>query len=531
MANAVFYLKKAAASTSDDLYRLELARTLSVVSQYEQSNIIYLKLLAAGSLSEKCCFGLSQNLYFQSDMEHSMYYLNIYMDKYSPFDSDDEEEEYIEIIEENDIYDGYGIVYPLEKKDMTDLINNARSLMKQGAFLKAVKLLKKVPKGNYDYLYAQNNIALSCFFLNDFAGTKHYSEKVLQEDKDNVFALCNLAAMYNYIDEEKPSLEYLNRVLKINVTDMSDLFKIATTLCEMKQHALALKYLNLILSKKPYDTNIMFLTAIAYYNNKNPQSAINMFLQLNKLNENDYAVKYYLKLIRQTLEDKDIEKGFFQPLEYICQIPYGEMVSRIKKVKNLKADDIKKLSENDNFYELCGWCFTLPDYNLCKTLAERLCSAGGKKAEDFLRERLIDPLIDINLKAVIVERLILKGINPPYDISVDYVVKKLNPHILKVKKGNRAVRLAYARAYSRLMTVIEQADEKNIYHSYIKLLIAFKNNPNLTDIKTLAAVIAYNSINKNEKLKNNIISIFNVEEELFNIYLKSGEIIIPNENN
>lgn len=523
MADAVFYLKKAAASASDDEYRLELAKTLSTVSQFDQSNMIYLKMLAEGNKTEKCCFGLSQNLYFQSDMEHSMYYLNIYMDKYSNFPTEEDEEEYIEIVEENDFYEGYNIVYPPEMTDMTELINHARALMKQGEFEKAVKLLKKVPEGNYDYIYALNNIALCCFFLNDFEGTKKYSQMVLFKNQKDVFALCNLAAMYNYIDDNENAEKYLKRVLAINVSDISDLFKIATTLCEMKEHSLAAKYLNMILTQKPYDTNIMFLTAIAYYNTGKTQAAIDIFLQLNKLNENDYAVKYYLKLIRKAEKEKAEGQDFFQPLEYICQLPYGETSRRLKTLKNLKSEDIKKYADSEEFYQLCSWCFSMADNSTCKSLVQKLTSCKNPAAAEFLRERLLDPLTDEIIKSFIIERFILKGLKPPYDISADYIVKKLNPHIIKTDNKSRALYKAYALAYSRFMTFLPDIIEEDLYLSYTKLQNIFKNKEEYRDIKTLAAVIAYKSRGKMDKIKENIIGLFKAEEKLFDRYVNAAE--------
>jgi tetratricopeptide (TPR) repeat protein len=519
MADAVFYLKKAVEFSSDTAYSIELAKTLSLVSQFEQSNLIYLKLLASGKSADKCCYGLSQNLYLQSDMEHSMYYLNIYMDKYSSVfeNNDPDDDEYFEVIDDEE-YGDYQIVYPFEKRDMSDVINRSRNLMKQGMFESAIKLLKKIPEGNYDYVYAQNNIALCCFFLNDFAGTKKYSDNVLKKEKDNVFALCNLAAMYNFIDDTKESSAYLKRVLELNITDISDLFKVATTLCELKEHEAALKYLKMILTQKPYDANIMFLTAIAYYNNRNVDAAIDMLLKLNKFNEKDYVVKYYLKLIRNAAKEGD--DGFFQPLEYICQLPYGEMVSRVKKVKSLTCRKIKELADDEDFIELCNWCFSLSDFQLSKTLTHKLCSAGGKKAQELLKEKLIDPLIDVSVKSLIVENFILKKYLPPYSVCVDYILKKLNPQIVYPDKETRLCYSAYALAYSQFIMFLPQDAENAANKFLLQIFETVRGNPLIKDKKALAAVIAYRSGKDTDSIKGNIIDLFGADKKLFETYLK-----------
>lgn len=516
MTDAVFYLKKAVNCADNDDYDIELAKTLSKVSQYDQSNLIYLKLLAHGKKQAKCFFGLSQNLYYQSNLENSLYYLNLYMEKYSSFDSIDEDE-YIEIIEETDMFEGYSLVYPYEKQDMSNIINQARAYMKSGLFEKAMTILKKIPKGNFDYIFALNNLALCCFFLNDFSGTKKYSDKVLQIDKNNIFALCNLAAMYNYIEDNKNVKKYLNRILNIKTNDISDLFKIATTLCELKKHNIALKYLKIILNNKPYDVNIMFLTAIAYYNNKNIKEAIDVFLQLNKLNEKDYAVKYYLELIRDTVKEKDIEKGFFQPLEYICQVPYGEMLTRIKKLRKITIADINQNINDEDFFELCDWCYSLSDYRLQKKITEKLATINNQKIELFLREKLIDPVIPNAIKSIIIEKFILKKIMPPYNVSIDYKVVKLTPKIKSI--GKSVFYKAYAKAYAVLMMLLPINKQDSIYTAYEKLV----NKANAGDFKdknALSAIIAFGSDIKNlPKEKNNIYILFDADGKIIRKYL------------
>ena len=66
MAEGIYYLRKAASrAKGDSSYAIELAKALSAVSQYDQSNLIYLRLLAKGVKEGKCCFGLSQTCIFK----------------------------------------------------------------------------------------------------------------------------------------------------------------------------------------------------------------------------------------------------------------------------------------------------------------------------------------------------------------------------------------------------------------------------------------------------------------------------------
>jgi tetratricopeptide (TPR) repeat protein len=518
VADGVFYLKKAAQCEQfDGAYSLELAKTLSLISQYQQSNMIYLKLLAKGRKVGNCCFGLSQNLYYLNDLEHSLYYLNLYMDKYADDYIAEEEDEYIEIVEDSDIYEGYSIVYPMEKRDLSSLISHARGYMKKGMFSKAKSLLEKVPRENPDYIYARNNLALCCFFLNDYQLAKKYSEEVLEIDGGNVFALCSLAALYNYAEDAVNCALYLNKIINIKTSDIADLFKIATTLCELKEHALALKYLKTILGIKPYDINIMFLTAIAYYNNKKIKQAKEMFLSIIRLDEKNHAAKYYLKIINQTASD---ERDLIYPLEYICQVPYGEMLNRVKYLKSCPVKEIREIFRGEgrqSFLELCDWAFTLSDLKLQKTVAERLSAIKDTEAEEFLREKLLDPTVSNVIKRLIVEKFIIRRAQPRYDVCVDYVVKSFNPKL--TASGNKVFYHAYALCCSKLMLYVGGGIENKVFSAYKKIVAAAKGCENLfTDKKALAAVIACRSKGGTEKIKKNMCRIFGADPAAFDCY-------------
>lgn len=525
MAEGIRYLRKAANSAKNDSsYAVELAKALSAVSQYDQSNLIYLKLLANGIKESKCCFGLSQNLYFLNDLEHSYYYLNLFMDKYAGGYVDEDEEEYIEIIEEGEGQGGFNIVYPPEKRDMGDVIGNALSHMRGGMLAKAEALFETVPEGNPDYLYARNHMALCKFFLNDFAGVEEYCGQVLALDPDNVFALCTLCSMYNFIQDSPQTKYYLDKILSIKTDDLTDLFKIATTLCEVKEHDLGLKYLKRLLAQKPYDINIMFLTAIGYYNTGDLKASVNTFLEILKLNDRNYAAKFYLNLINRIAREGDIEKGFFQPLEYVCQVPYGEMLTRVKYVKELTAYKVRQLVDEPRFWELCDWCFTLDDFRLHSALIKKLSAVMNGKITDFFKEKLIDPQIKTRVKELIIERFMLKGVSPPYDISVDYIVRKLSPIIEKPKKEEKSIYQAYSLAYVKLLTFVsDKYFERDIYRSYRDVLQKAKDKPGLGSRPLLAAVVAYGIGKPSARIKKHLCKLFGVDQKSFNALLKELE--------
>lgn len=522
MAEGIHYLRKAANSAkNDNSYAVELAKALASVSQYDQSNLIYLKLLAKGVKESKCCFGLSQNLYFLNDLEHSLYYLNLFMDKYSGGFIDDDEEEYIEIVEEEEERGGFNIVYPPEKRDMGEVVNTALSFMRTGMLVKAETLFDTVPKGNPDYLYARNHMALCRYFLNDFAGAEKYCDEILSIDPDNVFALCTLTSMYHFQQNEAQTEYYLNRILSIKTDDMTDLFKISTTLCEVKEHELGLKYLKRVLTIKPYDTNIMFLIALGYFNTKDLKASINMFLEILKLNERNHAAKFYLRLINQIAREEDIEKGFFQPLEYVCQVPYGELLARVKGIKELTAKKVRALIDDPRFLEQCDWCFSIDDFKLHCTVIKKLSAAMNDRISEFFREKLIDPLVGLRAKELIIENLMLKGVPPSYDVSMDYVVKKLMPIVEKPRRDERPYYAAYVTAYVKLLSFSsDKYFESDLYRSYRDVLQRAKGNPKLSGKNILATAIAYKMGKPSARIKKHFCKLFSVDLKKFNSFLK-----------
>jgi len=515
MAEGIYYLRKAASrAKGDSSYAIELAKALSAVSQYDQSNLIYLRLLAKGVKEGKCCFGLSQNLYFLNDLEHSLYYLNLFMDKYSDGYYDDEEEEYIEIAEEDGEYGSFNIVYPPEKRDMGDVVDTAISYMRAGMLIKAENLLSTVPKGNPDYLYARNNMALCRFFLNDFAGVEEYCSEVLAHDPGNVFALCTLTSMSYFLQRTAQTQRLRDRLLGIKTDDLTDLFKIATTLCEIKEHELGLKYLKRLLALKPYDINIMFLTAIAHYNTGDLKSSVNMFLEILRLNERNHAARYYLRLINQISREGDAVKSFFQPLEYVCQVPYGEMLSRIKAIKELTAKKVREQIGDQQFIELCDWAFTLDDFKLHGIVINKLSAVMNERITEFLREKLIDPLIKYKDKELILENFMLKAVPPSYDVSVGYIIRKLSPIVEKPKREEKPYYAAYVAAFVKLALYFPDGSlNAALYRSYREVLQKAMDASRLGSKNLIAAAIAYLSGKPSARAKKNVCKLFCVDQK------------------
>lgn len=516
---AIFYLDKAIAlSEGASEYRLELAKVYAAISRYEQSNDVYFKLLSENKEEGKCYFGLSQNLYFLNEIEHSVYYLNLYMEKHGndlPFITEDDED-YIEIVtDDDDYYDGYKIVWPPERRDESELLQAARDYMKSSMFKKASELLLTVKKGNPDYIYARNNLALCCFFMGDYNLTRHYSEEVLALEPENIYALCNLAAMYGYVGKDELSTQYVQRILAVNTQELSDLFKISTTFCELKLHGDAQEYLLRILKEKPYDINIMFLTAIAYYNNRQISRAEDMFFKILRLSPKEHAARHYLDYIDTVKKEGDMEKGYFQPLEYICQVPYGETLERIKRIKQLIAAPRAEISQNmpgllNELLRLCEWGFTVTDADFQKSVVKGLMTKYKSAAAiAFLREQLLSVPLANSVKRYIIELFITSRVPVPYLLNADYVVKKLMPLLDAPERQYRRYYTAYAHAFAYASISRADGTEKDLFMAYKTVLTAAKlTGARCKNQAAIAAVIIYRSKQvKSVKLQKSICAM------------------------
>lgn len=79
----------------------------------------------------------------------------------------------------------------------------ARTLLEEGKFTEAVRILEKIIEGQPDFLAARNNLALAYYYMGMFDKAMDTIHEVLDLEAGNLHALCNLAIFYQHKNDEK----------------------------------------------------------------------------------------------------------------------------------------------------------------------------------------------------------------------------------------------------------------------------------------------------------------------------------------
>lgn len=499
-----------------------LAELYFLMEQYESSALIYYKLLAQDHNLAECYFGLGQNYYYLNNLDACLHNLNMYMTQSPDSDEVFDAEDLINEFEIENYVDGYKLVYPPEISDYSEIINHGRDLVSAGAYKEASKVYAKVAEQSEYYLLAQNSMTLCSILERDYINAYELAKKAISIEKDNIFSLCNMVTVCYHLNKTSECDKYLIKLLNIETDNLTELYKVANTLCEIKRHENVYNYFNKILSYKPYDTNILHLSAIAAYNCQHFEEAVAKFKTIAKIDENDALSEYFIKFIASVIKEKDIEKGYFQTLDYSLQLPYGVIVERIKKIKSLKTmnkERIKKLYEVDsNFQTLIKWVYRLNKPDLIIDVIKRLIDCNIN-LDDKILDILLDISPNIDLKKEIIAMKIYSGDKQEIVYSFEGVLKFLKPQYPKnYKEYSKELKTAYSTAYSALAFISDCFE--NAFAKVIKDVYSAFKDENKINIKALAAVVAYKVSPQIFPQKKYLCRLFGANLTVYNKYLK-----------
>ena len=501
-----------------------LAELYFLMEQYEVSALLYFKILAKDHTLSECYYGLGQNYYYLNNLDACLHNLNMYM-THNPGDEIFDAEDLINEFEIESYIEGYRLVYPLESSDYSELISHGRDLITAGAYTEAAKVYESVVKGSDYYILARNSMTLCYLMERDYTRAHELAKEALSIEGDNVFALCNMVTVCYHLNKISECDRFCIKLLNIETENITELYKIANTLCEIKRHENVYLYLNKILTYKPYDTNILHLSAIASYNCQRFDEAIHKLKTAAKIDENDILSEYYIKFITAVVKEKDVEKGYFQTLDYSLQLPYGIIIERIKKLKSLKSmkkERIKKLYEMDNnFQALIKWVYSLNKPDIIIMVIKRLLDCGIN-LDDKISDILLDvtPVNDFKKGVIFTKIISLDRREIIY--SFEGMLKSLKPQYPKDYADYRKeLKSAYAYAFSSL-AFISDCFESQILKA-LKEVGGLFNKEDKINARAAAAVIAHKVSPQMFSQKKYLCRIFNASITVYNKYIKMLE--------
>lgn len=246
-------------------------------------------------------------------------------------------------------------VYPPEIADYSEAISDGIDLLKQNEYDKAIAEFEKVDIRNKSYAPARNLMAMG-YMLSDRADrAEEECLKILEKFPDDIQALTTLAAVKTEQGKRDESKEYAYRLLQLKPKTNDELFKIATVCCENAMHEEAYKIFLKLEQEMPYDSSVLYFTAVSAYNCGHYDKCLSTFDKMLVLNPNAVTAEYF-----RGKASISIKKNKHETMSYFYRLPPNERESTLKVLATIVALPSKQVEEMVDIVDVSRcirWCF------------------------------------------------------------------------------------------------------------------------------------------------------------------------------
>lgn len=384
--HALNYYRKAVEKDPDNLeYSLDLAEVFSEMGYFHESNLILFSILQKDNTYYSCYFSIGCNFLSMQEYAKAEQSLVKYLelDEYGFYS--EEARNLLEVLQSQEFYlEFISDTDPNRDKSMV-LASKGKEFLDKGDYRRAVLELERAIRQDPGLIYARNNLALAYFCIERLDKAIDICRAILEDFPSNIHANCNMALFLYEKGDIEGSSRHMERVLEIKTDDPEEMYKIAVTLCETGDHKKVNQLLKKLLQYKPYDTNILHYMAVSCYNLKQFKAAYKYWDKVEKINPNNTISSYYKYYVKGVIEN---DRGFSE-LPYHFQVPYDEIIRRIKTIHDLLklpgADLKNKWKNGDSLESLLRWGLKLNDAKIKKAILNVVASFRDDRAEQFLR--------------------------------------------------------------------------------------------------------------------------------------------------
>lgn len=387
--NALSYYRKAVEKEPENIeYLLDLAEVFTEMGYFTESNQILFGIVQKNTSQADCYFGIGCNFLGLQEYDKAEECLEKYLDIEEDGIYSEEAQDLLDVLQSQEFYlDKLDDMDPTKERAFKRA-SKGKDYLDQGDYKRAVKELEKVIREEAGLIFARNNLALAYFCTGRLDKALETTYDILKEQPMNVHANCNAALFHHEQGEKERSEKYLQIILDLQVDDPEEMHKIAVTLCELKQHERVNKLLKTLLQYKPYDTKILHYMAISSFNMRQYKVALKYWDKIEKISPNNTISGYYKRYVQPFLKD-DQE---FKELPYNFQVPYDEIIRRVKKINDLLKlpnGDLSAKWKHGDLSGLLSWGLDLNDPVIKKAILNVVASFQDGKSERFLRDFIL----------------------------------------------------------------------------------------------------------------------------------------------
>ncbi|GGD98905.1 tetratricopeptide repeat protein [Paenibacillus nasutitermitis] len=391
---ALKYFRRAVEYEPDNpVNHCNMAGILSEMGNYEGSNEILRRIVEEMDPEmTECHFYMANNFANMEMYEAAEEALVRYLEEDGEGQFLEESEEMMELLH-----------YELERPTKLAFIkaregiyehDQARSLLEEGKFVEAVRMLESIVEKNAGFLAARNNLALAYYYMGMFDKALATIGEVLEIESGNLHALCNLAIFYQHAHDQvqlKPLVELLAKTVPFHEEHV---FKLATTMGILGEHGEAYRHFLRLLkdSTVQSDACLYHYTAVACSNIGRFDEAQRLWLQAGKLDPESKVSSYYLEQLAGVRAGRHPA-----PTSYHYHLPFEEQFKLWEKSTDAIPDHLKRdpLVRSSFF-----WALRHGDRHTKLQVIQALGLIADNEVKDALRDFIVEPQEEDYLKRI-----------------------------------------------------------------------------------------------------------------------------------
>ncbi|AJY75029.1 tetratricopeptide repeat protein [Paenibacillus beijingensis] len=366
--------------------------------------------------------------------------------------------------------------------------DQARTLLEEGKFNQAVRLLESIVEQNPDFLAARNNLALAYYYMGLFPKAMDTIRDVLELDSGNLHALCNLAIFYQHLEDEENLAPIVGLLKKTVPFHQEHVFKLATTMGILGEHECAYFHFARLLrdASLSQDPCLYHYAAVAASNIGRLDEAERLWRLTSKRDPGSDIPRYYLSQLAQVKAGEEMP-----PASYHYHLPFEEQFKLWEKTTegipdHMKSDPLVRSS----FF----WALRHGDRHTKLQVIQALGMIADNEVKDALRSFLLESGEDDYLKRIAIFVLRTMGVGEPLQVYLEG--KKITvgsgrmPSQLPIWDAQwQEVLNAALKRMNKQYDLVQQHDLLTLWVEFLSRV--YPDVPKLTKVEGWAAALEY----------------------------------------
>ncbi|MCS7459237.1 tetratricopeptide repeat protein [Paenibacillus doosanensis] len=485
---ALKYFRRAADYEPENpVNHCNLAGLLSEMGNYEESNRILQHVLdRIDPTMTECYFYMANNFANMENYESAEKAIIHYLENDPTGQFLEESEEMIELLS-----------YELDRPTKLTSIKSqegifehdrARSMLEEGKFAEAVRILEKIIKKHPDFMAARNNLALAYYYMGYFDKSVEMIREVLELDHGNLHALCNLAIFYQHFGDKDNLAELLGILRKTYPFHQDHVFKLATTMGILSEHETAYRLFKRLLKtgEAGLDPCLFHYTAVAAYNTKRYDEAERQWRQAEKFDPGSEIPKFYLNQLHQSRSEQVKPQ-----VSYHYHLPFEEQFRGLEKSTEGLPDHLKRdpLVRSSFF-----WALRHGDTETKLQVIQAFGLIADSEVKEALLEFIKEPGEDDYLKKVAIFVLRHIGMHEPVSAVLDGLEQMIpaspfSPNLPVWERKWQDIMDMAMHEMKRRYDMVQQYDLQTLWVEYLSR--AYPNVPKIAKAEGWAAALEY----------------------------------------